>query len=51
MTTKQAREQVKSRIGDLIRDNLELCGLTARDLIEELDIERAHLSAGLLEDE
>ena len=47
MTSKQAREQVKSRIGDLIRDNLELCGLTSRDLIEELGIEHAHLSAWL----
>ena len=47
MTTKQAREQVKSRIGDLIRDNLELCELTARDLIEELGIEHAHLNAWL----
>ncbi len=47
MTSKQAREQAKSRIGDLIRDNLELCGLTSRDLIEELGIEHAHLSAWL----
>ena len=47
MTTKQAREQVKSRIGDLIRDNLELCGLTSRDLIDELGIQHAHLSAWL----
>ena len=47
MTSKQAREQVKSRIGDLIRDNLELCGLTSRDLIEELGIQHAHLSAWL----
>ena len=47
MTSKQAREQIKSRIGDLIRDNLELCGMTSRDLIEELGIEHAHLSAWL----
>ena len=47
MTTKQAREQVKSRIGDLIRDNAELCEFTSRDLIDELGIDHSRLSAWL----
>ena len=38
MTNKQARDQVKARISDLIRDNLDLCRMRQVDLAVEMGV-------------
>lgn len=44
MTNKQARDQVKARISDLIRDNLDLCRMRQADLALEMGVSTGHVS-------